>query len=310
LDLGFINDRVILSTAFFRNRSDNLLIAYQLPIQTGFGNIAAKNFPALVQNTGFEIALQSKNVVKRKFTWTTSANITIPKNKLVSFPNLASSSYKSFLVEGQSMSTARYLSYNGVNAASGVFDFIDADSNGVVSFPNDYTKLKNTDPRFYGGLQNTLTWKNFQLDFFFEFRKQLGLNYLFTIYDANINAGPGTILNQPAVVLDRWRKPGDITNIQMYSATAGSPAFNVLNYFHTSDAVLSDASYIKLRTAGVYYTLPATWLKSLHIEKSRVYVQGQNLFTITNYKYSDPTVQNIRVLSPLRTIIAGLQLNF
>ena len=87
LDLGFLNDKLLFSLAWYRNRSGNQLIRYNLPQQTGFSSIV-KNFPALVQNTGWELTLTKKEKREKNFGWETSLNISIPANRLVAFPGI------------------------------------------------------------------------------------------------------------------------------------------------------------------------------------------------------------------------------
>ena len=83
--------RLLFSLAYYDNRSDNQLIQYALPAQTGFLSVTS-NFPALVENSGFEIEVNTTNVHGHHLTWNTSMNFTLPKNKLLAFPDLATSS--------------------------------------------------------------------------------------------------------------------------------------------------------------------------------------------------------------------------
>jgi outer membrane receptor protein involved in Fe transport len=100
IELGLFKDRLFITAAYFRNRSGNQLVEYPLPSQTGFTSIT-ENLQALVQNTGVEIELRSTNISTRDFSWQTYSNITIPRNKLVSFPGLAYSSYATSYVIGE-----------------------------------------------------------------------------------------------------------------------------------------------------------------------------------------------------------------
>ncbi|RYG09950.1 MAG: SusC/RagA family TonB-linked outer membrane protein, partial [Chitinophagaceae bacterium] len=134
LELGFLEDRFILSSSWYRNRSGNQLIYYTLPSQTGFGGVV-ENSPALVQNTGWEFSLQAKLVNQKSFSWNTSFNITIPKNVLLSFPNLSTSSYSTTYVIGGSPFQILGYKSAGVNPTTGLFQFYDA--NGMqTSTPN------------------------------------------------------------------------------------------------------------------------------------------------------------------------------
>ncbi len=85
IDLGFINDRVLLNATYARNRSSNQLLMYSLPGITGFSGVTT-NFPALVQNTSWELTLSTQNLNLKSFKWSSNINVTLPGNKLVSFP--------------------------------------------------------------------------------------------------------------------------------------------------------------------------------------------------------------------------------
>ncbi|HJT74093.1 MAG TPA: SusC/RagA family TonB-linked outer membrane protein, partial [Chitinophaga sp.] len=102
IDLGFLKDRILLTSAFYRSRSSNQLVQTALPAQSGFPYYQA-NLPALVQNTSWEFELSTINVNHKNFRWQSSFNITIPKNVLVSFPGLSSSAYAYYYVVGQSL---------------------------------------------------------------------------------------------------------------------------------------------------------------------------------------------------------------
>lgn len=305
LDLAAFNDRLSLTTTYFRNRCGNQLVSYTLPAQTGFPSIL-ENFPALVQNTGWEFSLTSKNMNGRSFSWTTSINLTIPHNKLVSFPGLENTSY-SYLVVGQSLSVLSGFHYLGVDPQSGIYEFEDAKGKPTTtpSRTDDRKKnLGNLDPKFYGGLGNHLQYKSWGLDLFFVFRKQVGRNYLYnSVFPA------GTMQNQPALLVNRWQNPGDVAKAEMYTTTYGSAAYSsYANNLATSDAVYTDAAFIRLKNVSLSYTLPEKWMHHHGIQSCNLYLHGQNLLLITNYKGSDPETQSFYSLPPLRTIVFGIQI--
>jgi hypothetical protein len=156
-------------------------------------------------------------------------------------------------------------------------------------------------PAFYGGLQNTLQYKNWQLSFFFQFVKQRGNSNRFSL------AIPGSINNQPRDILDRWQNAGDITDGPKMS-TILTTDYTI--YSNTSDALLVDASYARLQNLSVSYTLPPKWARKYLAQYTRVYLQGQNLLTITGYKGADPETQNLTALPPVRFLTAGIQITF
>ena len=139
-----------------------------------------------------------------------------------------------------------------------------------------------------------------------DFKKQKGLNYLKQV----TSIPPGTIYNQPTLVLNRWQSPGDETAFQKFTSRTSGTVRTRLSYLSISDAIYSDASFIRLKTASLSYQFPDRWLNVIHFSGGKFYVEAQNLFTITNYKGTNPESQNFYVLPPLKTIVVGMQLKF
>lgn len=309
VELGLFNDRIVMSTAWFRNRSDNQLVQYQLPSQTGF-NVVTQNFQAEIQNTGWEFVLSGSVVKSQLFNWKTSFNLTVPQNKLISFPGLATSSYANYFIIGQPVSTIRGYKYAGVNPTTGLYQF-QTTSGTLSSTPSALNKdnqfiLGNTDPKMYGGWRNTFSYKSVSLDLFFEFRKQRGVNYMSAITNAI-----GTQANVPVDALNNvWKNPGDQATYQrLTSQSTGAVETAFLDY-HTSDAILTDASYIRLKTAGLSYSFSSKLIQKIGMNSCRIYANAQNLLLITHYKGSDPETQNYYGIPPVRTVSAGLNFGF
>lgn len=303
-ELGFLNDQITMSVAYYQHRSSNQLVSYRLPNQTGFSSVV-KNLPALVENSGWEVVAQVTAVKQKKFSWTTSLNLTIPSNRLLSFPDLAASSYRSSYVEGKSLSVLTGLKYQGVDAGSGLYVYEDLNGDGQYSSA-DMQVLGDLDPVCYGGINNALQYKQWQLDIFCEYRNQQGRNYLAALYSNT----PGLYFNQPQLVMDRWQKAGDVAPVQQFTATGASAAFAAASYLSASDAIYSDASFIRIKTLGLSYQLPELLCRKMKISQWRFYGQAQNLFTLTAYRGADPESQNYLQLPPLKTIVLGCQLTF
>lgn len=302
-DLGFFKDRILFSASWFRNRSGNQLINYALPIQTGFTSIA-KNFEALIQNKGIEVSMQSKNILTSQLQWNTFITISFIKNKLLKFPGLETSTYANNYVIGQPLSVRKLYHYTEVDPLTGVYQYTDVDNSGTYN-STDRFLLKNTDPIFYGGFQNSISYKGFQADIFLEFRKQTGINYL-----GGLRIPGYRYFNQPIIVLERWQKPGDITSIQRFTANTNTQAYKNGSNLDLSDVAFSDASYIRCKNISISYDLPVIKLGKLKISLARIFLHCQNVFTITKYTGSDPETQNINALPPMRTITGGIQLVF
>lgn len=300
LELGFAHDKIILNSTYFRNRSSNQLLPYSLPLATGVSSIIS-NFPATIQNSGWELALTSVNVTRKYFTWSTSLNFTLPRNKLVKYEDLSTSSYSNVYLVGEPFTTTRLYKYNGVNSSTGVYEFIDKDGKSIQNPTNNAlnkTVIVNTSQRFYGGISNTLSYKGFQLDFLFQFVKQMGINNFF-----GNNVG-GRFVNQPSTVLNRWQQSGDNSSIQKYNSNNSLISSQIA--VRQSDGAWKDASYIRLKNLSLSWQIPEFLEKRLKLNGFRIFVQGQNLLTVTKYIGLDPETLSSSTLPPLRVITFGI----
>jgi hypothetical protein len=117
--------------------------------------------------------------------------------------------------------------------------------------------------------------------------------------------------NQPAIVLNRWTQPGEIAPVQQFTQNTGSEAYQAwFNASGTGDNIISDASFIRLKNLSITYHFAKNWLERNHLQDIRIYVQAQNLFTISHYQGLDPESQSNSVLPPLRVLTAGIQIIF
>lgn len=293
LETSFFKDRIFLSAGWYRNRSSSQLLQYTLPAQTGFSGIT-RNLPATVENRGWEFGLNTVNLQGKAFSWNTSFNLTIPRNELISFPGLETSSYASRFAIGESLNIIKVYSYLGVDAETGLWKTDVAAGSNVV---------RDLGSRLYGGLSNTLTYKGIKLDLFFQFVRKDARNYLYSL-----PTFAGGTSNMPVAVEGRWQKDSGPAEIQRYGTT-GAVSTARANYL-LSDGVFTDASFIRLKNAALSYTVPLKWLSRLRATGARIYVQGQNLFTITGYEGNDPETASMLTLPPLRTITIGTQFSF
>jgi len=299
LETRFLNDRIFTIVGWFRNRSSNQLVGIPLPGTTGFSSLQA-NLEAEVQNSGLELSLQTVNIKTNKFSWATTFNLTSLKNKLLTFPELEASSYKNQYVIGQSLNIVKLYHYTGIDVSTGRYEFEDVNRDGVISSPDDKTTIKNLSPKYFGGLQNQLQYGNVQLDFMFQFVKQLNFNENFQM------AMPGTMANQPIGVTEHWQNPVNIGRYQAYS-NSNVELRVASTRFNQSNAVISDASFIRLKNVSFSYDLPKSWTKKFSCKLS---LQGQNVLTFTPYKGVDPEFRSPGYLPPLRIYTAKIQFIF
>ncbi|WP_428743295.1 SusC/RagA family TonB-linked outer membrane protein [Tenacibaculum sp.] len=303
-EFGFFKDHLTLAASWYRNRSSNQLVGYALPATTGFASIQA-NLPATVENEGWEVEIFTRQFQTNDFDWNTSFNITFPKNTLVAFPDIEQSSYANTYRVGESLNSALLYHSLGVNPQTGLFEVEDINQDGRYDF-NDRQVIKDLGRQYYGGLNNSIMYKNIGLNFFFEFVKQDGRNELVMFQALGLNP-----VNQSVAVLDRWRQKGDVTNLQQSSVSY--TANSVYMQTTASDQAISDASFIRLKTLSISYNIPSIYTEKAGLMACKLFLHGQNLFTITGYKGLDPQSArsgSLTYLPPLRTITAGLQLTF
>ncbi|MBN8876802.1 MAG: SusC/RagA family TonB-linked outer membrane protein [Sphingobacteriales bacterium] len=299
LETGFFNNRFLLNATYFNSRSDDQLINYVLPGQTGFSSIV-RNFPAIVRNRGIELSFVYKVIQQQDFSWSSDFNLTFQRNRLVSFPGIEQTSYATTYQVGKPLSLLRGYSFNGIHPVNGLYQFNDLNNDGVINTLDQYF-VGTRDPTFYGGWQHEFTYKGLELSFFFHFVKQEGTDVL-------AGSFAGTRVNMPVELLEHWQKPGDVAIYQRYATTG--LALPAASQVRSSDAALTDASFIKLRNATISYRLPAAVLRKMHLDQFQFFIQGQNLVTFTRYKGSDPEVQGLTTLPPLRVISTGISITF
>ena len=307
VEFGFLNDRILLNTSVYRNRSANQLVGFALPSTTGFNSIIA-NLPAVVENKGLEIDFSTLNIESRNFKWKTSGNISFPTNKLVSFPGLAGSSYATRLIVGESLNTVFRYKYAGVNPTTGIYTVEDLDKDGTINSTKDRIPV-NFGVKYFGGFNNSFSYKGITLDVFFQFVKQTGYRSLTSVGTQAGSFGL-TYGNVPTIFLERWQNQGDEKFFQKFTIVESSTSFS---RYKGSNAIHTDASFIRCKNVALSWQLPSNWIKPAKMESARLYIQCQNLFTITSFDGMDPensTSNSAATLPPLRMLTAGIQVSF
>lgn len=302
LDLGFFKDRLTLTTAFYNNISDNQLLFVPLGSQVGFTDFLG-NFPAKIQNRGIEIELSSLNINKAQFSWRTSFNITFAKTKLLEFRDLESSDfYNGQFIIGESPNLTKLYVVNGIDPQTGRILYQTQSQDGLPLYNTDQIAGAQGNP-YFGGITNSFTFKQFELGFLFQFSHQNG-------FTNNVTNALGSLVNQNASTLNRWRTANDQSRFPAASANYSSDVFNSYGfYYNSSTAFYGNASWLKLRNANLAYNLPVEICQKMKLKNLRLYAQGQNLWVLAKNKYVlDPETGNS--LPALRTIVFGLNATF
>jgi len=308
LDLGFFRDRILLNANYYRNTSSNQLSEYTLPITTGSIGIT-RNQAFKIRNSGWEVMLTTNNLKTNTFTWSSSINLTRPKTLLVDYPEIIKSSAASTAIIGQPLSVIKLYHFLGVDPATGKYQFEDKNGNPTFTPNAEEDKFIEIDaaPKFFGGIQNTISFKGFQLDVLFSFVNQKGQDFSYGYRTSSPGAFGGGSYNQPISVLNRWRQPGDISTIQKY--TTGYDQLQSQSDVYNSDATWVDASYIRLKNASLSWILPEKIAHKIKINSCDIFIQGQNLWTITGFNGLDPETKSSLTLPPLRVIVIGMKIS-
>jgi len=293
VQLGFLKDRIHLGVSAYRNRSSNQLVAYPLPATTGFNSVQA-NLPATVENRGWEVEFSSDNIRKGNFRWQTSLNMSFPKNELVSYPGLEQSPYAYTYREGHPLNIALLYEYEGIDPETGYYQVIDQNGDGVYD-QEDKVVIQDRTREYFGGIQNSLSYKGISLQFLFQFVQQEGS--LTSMFKSGF----------PENQLQELISTSGTTHQISQTPEASLAYSRVVD----SDLVIEDASFIRLKTLNLSYQLPADWTTALGIMEAKFFVAGQNLWTLTDYRGMDPdTPIGGLSFSELRTFTTGVQINF
>jgi TonB-linked SusC/RagA family outer membrane protein len=303
LELGFLKNTILINIDRYRDLTSDQLVAYNIPSITGFTSYEA-NLPAVVENSGWEFELTTKNIKKDKFSWTTTFNLTLPKNELKSFPNLATSSYANTLVIGQDISRIYGYQFDGLdhNGLALYSSKSGPAKNNPNSATDSYYTIGKKTPDLYGGIGNTITYGNWSIDILGQFVKQWALgNLMFT---------PGAEgYNNYAITSNYWTPAHTNTSIPKPST------YNDFNYFQSS-ANFFNASYFRIKNVAISYSLPKSWITKMNIDQARVFLQGENVLSFWNRNnpFLDPesgtfggTSNN---LPPVKSFVIGIQTTF
>ena len=327
IDASIFEGRVSATIDYFVKNTKDMLFNIPLPTATGY-NAILSNIGEM-ENRGFEFLLNSTNVITQNFTWNTSFNFSTIKNEVkdlggiddIVTGNIQDVGNTSIIREGEPLASYYGFEVVGIfqtgdnigesaqpNAQPGYPIFRDINGDNEIT-PADQTIIGNPFPDFTFGIQNSFTYKGFQLDFFIQGQQGadlLNINVTESMYPANFRRN--RLAEQ---VLDRWTPQN--------TGTRWPSGVNPFAYGggKVNTLVLQDASYIRLRNVQLSYSFPLEKINFLN--SLRVYVIAQNLITITDYTGFDPEANafgasNVRIdysSYPLaRTMLFGVNIGF
>lgn len=302
IDLQMFDGYLGLSVDYYNTNTSNMLLYVPVPLLTGYST-SLQNL-GKVNNRGWEIGLTSQHTFANGLGYSFNVNYAKNTNEVKELgpgnaPIISSGSvnHAYYITEvGKPIGSYYLLKYDGVfknqqeldsyphlaNAKVGDFRFVDVDGSGDIDLDKDRTVCGNYMPKFTYGFGGKLWYGGFDMDFNFQGvygNKILNLNRRY------IDSMEGNA-NGTKVALDRWKSPENPGSGWVNRANRKQTGSNG----RTSTWHLEGGSYLRLQNLALGYTLPRAFTQKFMVEKMRVYVSGQNLFTITNYSGYNPEV--------------------
>ncbi|HEV7379501.1 MAG TPA: SusC/RagA family TonB-linked outer membrane protein, partial [Dyadobacter sp.] len=285
LDFGLFKNRLSGEIDYYVKDTKDLI--YNVPVAGTSGFATQTANIGSMQNKGVELVLNSTNLTGGPVTWSTSFNVSKNINKLTKLDGATQllpgndGRFLNSLIVGESIGVFYGPKYAGVDPTNGDALYY-TETNETT---NDYNAagnfvVGNPNPDWIGGLNNTVGYKGVELSFLFQ-----------GVFGNQVTNGAGGFMtssfdwydNQTLETLDRWQKPGDITNEPQLRLAGG-------NGTSASSRYVYDASYVRLKNITLSYKLPQAVLQKMKLSSLRIYATGVNLLTFTKYPGWDPEV--------------------
>ena len=284
MDIMAFDGRFTFSADAYLKKTDDLLLNVVVP-RIGSADHITRN-DGKMENRGLEFVVETRNITGNRFQWDTGFNISFNRNEVTElglnqvydYAQIYSNNENVIRMEpGMSLGTFYGYISDGVNPETGMIEYRDLTGTGTITAA-DRTVIGNAQPDFVYGMTNTFRYRGFELMVFLQ-----GVQGN-DIYNASRIDTEGMFdhRNQSTEVLDRWREPGDVTDIPR----ATSSMENVRN----STRFVEDGSYLRIKTLTLSYSLPYRWISPLRMSNLTVFGTGQNLYTFTGYSGFDPEV--------------------
>jgi TonB-linked SusC/RagA family outer membrane protein len=309
LDFSLFKDRLSGSVGVFQNDNDDLLLDQPLLSTTGFTSIASN--VGSIRARGIEVELTTQNFnTKGGFKWSTSFNFTWTNNEVTSlYDNLQILPSNVSIRVGSPLSSIYTFPYAGVNPATGRPLFYDVNDNlTYLPVPDDRRLVGQTAAPYFGGLTNDFSYKGFDANFLLQYqygqRAQDGQeNFLREVGRRQFNT-------YREAYDARWTTPGQLTEIPRAFGGNGTESQGIARVAGSNIFQLTD--YIRLRTIQFGYTVPTKVLKKVNVSNLRVYFQGTNLGTITQFNGYDPEFSGTAtgIVPQNKNYTFGIQLGF
>ena len=320
LDANLFNDQLAFTAEYYENKINGILLAVPIPLSVGAINTPIVN-GATFTNKGLEFTATYHGKTSGDFHYDIGANLSTLKNKVLSLgagDNPIYGAYSKtavghevgelygYVTEGIFQNTADIQNHaTQIGAGVGDVKFKDLNGDGVIN-ESDETYLGSAIPKIYFGLNFNVNYKAFDASIFIQ--GNTGSKIANGIYQSLMT---GQYVNASTDELNFWTPTNTNTNVPR--PIIGDPNGNDRN----SNRFVQDASYARIQTAQIGYTIPTSILNRTHAFRTfRIYLSGQNLYTLTKYKGFDPDFINDGTVNRgfdygsfpnPRTVLVGLQ---
>lgn len=342
VDVSILKTRVNFTFDFYNKQTDDLLLAVQLPETSGITEPSVQNLGSM-KNVGWEFSADAVAVKTKDIQWNIGFNISANKNEVTSLgdpdvvgtgdqsyelprPTFAGDSPFSYVSVGQPLGVffgyetdGLYRSEAEAEAGQGIqpgvipgmIRFVDTNNDGVLD-PNDRTVIGSAFPDFIYGFNTSLAYQAFELRVFLQGQKGGSVYNTMRSFNSSVNRGQNVFRDR----LDAWTPQNPDAESPILNANP--PAVGGTGSVNGSDWFLEDASYLRMRELTLSYSLPQELIKGL---SGSVYITGQNLLTITDYKGFNPDTNgranqrgafgwDVSSYPLAKTVLVGFKLGF
>ena len=327
LNLELLQSRIRLNVDYYYRRSTDLISSRQLPLETGFASTTV-NW-ASMENSGWEIALNTRNIATKDFTWNTTLNLGFNTNKILDETVAENSTYPSregypvgaiFAYKTAGLDEDGYplfVAKDGSKLTAADFFRLNRFGASTLSAEeqrNLYTYMGSSEPECSGGFINTFEWKNWQLNVNFMFNLGMKVrvqpSYSPTYYDRGLNTNHD--------ILNRWTSSNSATNLPGLMVNTPERAneythYSEYNTYSMLDTWVRSQNYCRLQSLRLGYRIPQKVLAPVGITSASVSLEGRNLLVIaSDYdNYLDPETMGNPYAQPIaKSFILGLNVNF
>jgi TonB-linked SusC/RagA family outer membrane protein len=302
VDIGLFENRVFLSAEYYKKNTDDVILYVSLPIVTGVES--AIDNAGKLSNQGFEFNIASHNTgPSSQVQWTTDFNISTNSFNAVELGTDSIWIGNNILIEGLGLRMFAFERLPEVDSLTGYVKLVDQNGDGSISYgaAADRRTFNSPFPKFYGGIGNTITYKGFDLHFFFQFvyGNDIYNSTRQAMEDLFVPSGLVVAVNNTQEAFDnRWLQAdvvdeeGNVLwerNVHTSSPTTNFNGSNI-DQREGHNGWIEDGSFIRLKTLSLGYTLPPRISKRISMERLRLFFTGSNLLTFTNYSGLDPDV--------------------